>query len=167
MFSQEKGGGNTPPFLCVIIFFMDNVPSILAPRETNQIYEVNGEQYEVLPEVVNEVAAGLLLTWEKLDRPGSVFTKNGEKLMEVFIASWQDLFPRESRRWIEERKMYQLAEKSIREQIKQHSGRSLASIPLYIYKLMKLFFKEDKNFDKEFYLKLIKKFPIFRMANKA
>jgi len=131
------------------------------------LLQVDGQDVEVLPKVVNEAAASILLTWERLGKPRSVFSTNGSKLLQVMIATWRDLYPVESSQWLQERAEHLLSEMSIKDQIKGHTGRSLASIPLYLHKLMKLFFKDDILLDRAYYMKLVKLFPMFRMANKV
>lgn len=145
----------------------DSASKILAPKPKNDIVEIGGEEYEVLPDVVNEALIAIMLTWDKLGRPKTVFSESGEKLMQVIIATWQDLYPKESRDWLQARLEYKRDEKSISQQVSSHSGRSLASIPLYIHKIMKAVFKEDTNLDRKYYIKLVKDFPIFQMANKV
>ena len=140
---------------------------LVVPKQTNKFLEINGESIELLPEVLNEMLALLLLSWERCGKPKSVFSTGGEKLMETIIASWIDVFPRESREWVRDREQYKVDEMSIHDQVKTHSGRSLASIPLYIHKMMKAFFTDDKEQDRKYYMKLVGKFPQFRMANKV
>jgi hypothetical protein len=136
-------------------------------RPTNTEFEIDGEVNVVLPEEVNEVMASLMVKWEITGRPSSVFSKAGEELMRTIVATWQDLYPTDSQEWLEMRNEYKKNEMSLRDQVKSHSGRSLASIPLYIHKLMDLFFKDDKPKDRKYYQKLVKKFPMFQMANKV
>ena len=133
----------------------------------NKNVSIDGEDYEVLPEVVNEALAAILFTWDTLGRPKTVFSDAGEKLMTVIISTWRDLYPRESDDWIEARKEYKLHEKTLREQVRSHSGRSLASIPLYIYKIMKQIFTDDKVQDSKYYQRLVKRYNIFQMANRV
>ena len=140
--------------------------SIKIPRQQNQVFEIDGETVEILPEVLNEGLAYLMLSWERAGRPKSVFSDGGQKLMDTIISSWKDIYPKESRDWLRAREEYQSTELSIKDQIKTHSGRSLASIPLYIHKMMKAFFKDDTNLDRDYYIRLVKLYPIFRMANK-
>ena len=140
---------------------------ILAPKDLNKNISIKGQDYEILPDTVNEALMSLMLAWERLGQPKTVFSESGNKLMQVIIATWRDLYPKESQDWLKLRAEYQFSEKTIKEQVKAHSGRSLASIPLYIHKIMKEVFKEDKVTDREYYKKLVKKFPIFQMANKV
>jgi len=140
---------------------------IVAPKSVNKNISIKGQNYEMIPEVVNEALMSLMLAWERLGQPKSVFSESGNKLMIVIIATWRDLFPKESQDWLDQRAESKFNEKTIHEQVKSQSGRSLASIPLYIHKIMKEVFKEDKVTDREYYKKLVKKFPIFQMANKV
>lgn len=133
----------------------------------NKTLTIGDEQHVVLPDEVNEVFASLMYKWEITGQPKSVFSRGGEELMRTIISSWQDLYPKESEDWLQMRNDYKLDEMSMRDQIKGHTGRSLASIPLYIHKLMQTFFTEDGSTDRKYYMKLVKKFPIFQMANKV
>jgi len=142
---------------------------ILTPKKTNKNIEVDGKSYTMIPEVLSKAMTYMLTTWRRLGKPRTVFSTNGEKMLKVIVATWQDIYPKESKQWIEERSTYQKNEKTLRQQVGSRSGRSLASIPMYIFKVMKVFFTEDplKGMDREFYIKLAKKFPLFRMANKV
>ena len=105
--------------------------------------------------------------WDRLGRPDSPLSKSGEKLMEVIIATWEDTYPTQYKEWQEARKEHLSSEMSIKEQIKGKTGRSLASYPTYVYYLIRSIFPDFKFSERENQLKMVKKYPIFRYANKA
>jgi hypothetical protein len=109
----------------------------------------------------------LVNVWQDLGKPDSPLSPAGEKLMKVIIAVWEDLYPLDARAWYAERLSYQKAELNITEQVHGHTGRSLASYPYPIYQMMKKLFPDFKRSDRKNVLKLIKKFPLLKWANKA
>lgn len=141
--------------------------NILTPRPKTKTIEIEGELYDVIPDVLNEAANYLMIAYKDLGQPTTVFSEAGEKMLKVIFATWQDIFPRESKQWIKNRERYKKSEKSIKEQVKEHTGRNLASIPLYVYKMMGKFFTDDEDQNRDYYLKLAAKFPEFRLANRV
>lgn len=124
-------------------------------------------EYEVIPPQAVASTQILMKMWESLGRPNTPFTPAGTKLMNIIIAIWEDGYPKQAREWYEERRDYQRAEKSITEQVHQHTGRSLASYPLPIYNLIKRLFKGFDPAERKNCMKMVKKWPMFRMANKV
>lgn len=125
------------------------------------------DDYYVVPKEIVAVSKILSDMWDKLGRPNTPLSPQGEKLMNILIASWEDLLPEEAVDWKEKRTQYQVFEKTIHQQVKGRTGRSLASYPMYIYKIMKHLFPEFDATKRQNCFKMIKKWPIFRMANKA
>lgn len=128
---------------------------------------INGETYDIPTKQASAVTNALLKVWERLGKPQTPFSESGEKLMNVIIATWEDTFPIESAAWYQERRDYKNEELSIGQQIRHETGRSLASYPFYIFQVMKIMFPNLKLSDRETNLKMVKKYPIFQMANKA
>lgn len=147
----------------------------LAPAAARQpLYEpssqevtVDGYTYDVPSNQAIVVTDLILRMWEKLGCPEDMFSESGQKLMSVIIATWEDTFPNESAQWYQERKDYQNEELDIRQQVSGNTGRSLASYPYYIYSVMKIVFPKVKFGDRNTVLKLVKHYPMFRMARKA
>lgn len=81
------------------------------------------------------------------------------------ISAWQDLYPIESKLWLEDRREYQETEKPISEQVSKRTGRSLASFPYPLFKMMKTMFPDFKPAERKNCIKMVKKWPMFRMAN--
>lgn len=133
-------------------------------QEPNVI-KIDGEEYEVIPR--ETAAASKILTdlYIKLGRPTTPLSESGEKLMKVMIAVWEDLYPQDARDWYEDRKEYKNAEMSISEQVSKGTGRSLASFPKPIFKMIRALFPEFKH-TRENFIKLVQKYPMFQMANK-
>lgn len=125
------------------------------------------DQYEEIPR--EAVAASKIIVdfHKSLGEPKDPLSKNGEKLMTILISIWEDLYPLEAKLWYDERKEYQKEELSIGEQVNKGTGRSLASVPFPIYQMMKKVFPKYKLSKREDWLTFVKKYPMFRMANKA
>lgn len=128
---------------------------------------LDGEEYIIPTRQGYAISHVISKLWDDLGRPETPFSQSGEKLMEIIITTWEDTFPNQHKEWIEERKKMHSAEISNREKIKKHTGRNLAAYPMYIYKMIKLVFPNFKFNDRENQLKLVKKWPIFRMVKKA
>lgn len=128
--------------------------------------DIDLKEYQVIPADKATAVKVLVDMWERLGKPDSPLTTNGEKLMNVAIATWEDLFPHESSEWIKMRADYQDNELSISEQVSKGTGRSLASYPMYIYRIMEALFPKFKSADRENAMLMARKWPIFRMANK-
>jgi hypothetical protein len=104
---------------------------------------------------------------ERLGSPATPFTQAGEKLMKIIIAVWEDGYPSQARQWYKDRREYKNAEMGITEQVHQRTGRSLASYPEVIYNLTRRLFPGfDPAWPRNNAIKMVKKFPMFQMANK-
>lgn len=128
---------------------------------------IDGETYDIPTRQATAVTSALMQMWERLGKPEDPFSDAGRKLMEVIIATWEDTFPVESAKWYQDRQEYQLEELSIQQQVRHETGRSLASYPYYIFQVMKIMFPSLKLSDRDVNIKMVKKYPIFRMANKV
>ena len=124
---------------------------------------------EIYSEVAREAviaSKGITDAHKALGKPTTPFTDSGQKLMNMIIAVWEDLYPIERKVWFQERGDHLSSEKSITQQVSQKTGRSLASYPYPIYKMMKVVFPEFKAGERKNCIKLVKKWPMFRMVNK-
>src|SRR3990167_6016281 len=131
------------------------------------IGDVDLKEYGVVnPEIVavTKILAGM---WEKLGRPDTPFTESGAKLMEILISSWYDLFPEEAKEWEANRKDYKTTEMTTKQHVKKHTGRSLASYPMYIYKVMKRLFIGFDPTERKNCFKMVKKWPMFQFTNQV
>lgn len=125
------------------------------------------DEYQIISSERIAVTQALSNLWEKFGRPSSPLSKSGKKLVDVLIATWEDLFPEESKIWHEQRKNYKAAELDIKQQIKGHTGRSLASYPMYIHKMLKVLFPEFDHTERKNCIKMVKEWPMFQFANKV
>lgn len=130
-----------------------------------KIFKFNGEEYEEIPQLANAASIIISDMYIKLGQPDDPFSAQGEKMMNLIISVWQDLYPEDAREWFEARKDYQNSEMTTKEQVRQRTGRSLASIPRPIYDIMQKVFKNYKLSHRDDYIKLVRRYPIFRMAN--
>lgn len=128
---------------------------------------MDGEDYEIIrPEAV-QTSKYVVDMWLKLGKPKDPFSDQGKKLVELMIAGWEYCYPFEAREWYEMRKEYQGAEMSIHDQVKQKTGRSLASYPYPIYAMMTAVFKGFDPAERNNCIKMVKEWPMFRFANKV
>jgi len=122
--------------------------------------------YEVLPQLAVIASKVISDMFIRLGQPTDPFSKAGEKMMHILIAVWEDLYPKQAKQWYDDRAEYKKAELSIKSQVQQKTGRSLASFPLPIYHMMRKVFPNYKLNNRDDYIKLVKKYPLFKMANK-
>lgn len=130
--------------------------------------KIDLSEYEEIPKTAVVLSKMLDDVYKQLGRPQSMFSDSGKKMMEVIISSWEDLYPAESRAWYEERKTYQKEELTINEQVAKKSGRSLASIPFYVFQMMRIFFPNERYVlsDRTKAIKFVRKYPMFRWVNR-
>lgn len=122
---------------------------------------------EEVPQILVGASQWAIDAWERLGKPNSPFTDSGERLMKVLIAMWEELYPIDAKEWYESRVEYQNAELSSSEQVRKHTGGSLASIPLPIYRMMMKFFPTTKLngiHGREVCKKLCRRYPMFKMS---
>lgn len=123
--------------------------------------------FEEIPPVSVLASRMLADFYVKQGSPDSPFTKSGAKIVNMIIAIWKDLYPKEVIEWEKERKEYKESEKSIKDQVKQRTGRNLASYPYPIYRLLKVTFPEIKLGERKTCIKFVKKWPMFQLANRV
>ena len=128
---------------------------------------INGEEYEIIPKASSAASRIISDFWVKLGQPPTPFTKNGQKLVDIMIAVWEDLYPVDAKIWYEERKEYQHNELSISQQVQRQTGRSLASYPMPLYQMLKKVFPEVDFGKRDVCIKFVKHWPQFRFANKV
>jgi hypothetical protein len=128
--------------------------------------KVGNETFSEIPKEAVLVSKWLTNVWIDLGRPKTPFTESGQKLMDVIIAAWEDLYPIQVEDWKKSRSDYQLNELSISEQVHRKTGRTLASFPLPIFQMMKRIFPDFKIGERKNTISLAKRWPMFRMANK-
>lgn len=125
------------------------------------------KEFQEVPREALVASRWLTSVWNELGKPPTPLSEAGEKLMKVIIAVWQDLYPLEAKLWFVERLDYQKEELSITQQVHGHTGRSLASYPYPIYQMMKKLFPDFNRGERKNVMKLVRKFPMFRWANRA
>lgn len=132
-----------------------------------KILKIGDEEYEEIPQEANAAARIIADMYIKLGRPQDPFTESGAKMMDIMIAVWEDLYPIDAKLWFEERKEYKNNEMSMTEQVRKHTGRSLASYPLPIYNMMKKVFRGFDPAERKNCMKMVKKWPMFQYANRV
>ena len=128
---------------------------------------LNLKDYQELPPTVTFASKMLAQTWEILGKPEDPLSEAGSKLMYAVIAVWEELYSDDAKKWAEDRKDYKKAELSTREQVAHHTGRSLASYPFPIFQMMKKLFPKFKATERQNCMKMVARFPMFLMANRA
>lgn len=125
------------------------------------------EEYDVIhPQAV--AASNIIVDmWEKLGKPVTPFSKSGAKLMDILISVWHDSYPEQAKEWLSMRKEYQDAELDIQTQVKRKTGRSLASYPYPLFCMIRKVFPKFKPAERNNAIKMVKKWPMFRMAKKV
>jgi hypothetical protein len=128
---------------------------------------IDWSQYEEVPKLSLAASQILVDMHLHLGQPQSPLTPSGQKLMNVIISVWEDLYPKEAKEWTEERSMYKKEELPANVQVRKHTGRSLASFPAPIYHMMKKLFPTFNFTERKNCMKLVKLFPMFQMTNKV
>lgn len=129
--------------------------------------DVNLSDYQTVDPLAVAASKMFADTYKRLGKPTDPFSDAGQKLIDAMIAIWEECYPIDAKTWYAERKRYKHFEKTIHEQVTQHTGRSLASYPLPIYKMMKATFKGFEPAERNNCLKMVKRWPVFQFANKA
>jgi len=124
------------------------------------------EGYEEIPKEAVLASKWLTDLWVKLGRPQTPFTPSGAKLMNVIIAVWEDTYPIQVKAWTDERATYKKEELLITEQVHRQTGRSLASYPMPIFRMMKKVFPNFKVGERKNTIRLVRKWPMFRFCQK-
>lgn len=120
--------------------------------------------YEIVPPQAVVGSKLIAETHERLGRPDTPLSDAGEKMMNVIISYWQDVYPNHYADWTQNKKDYKSVEMSPQEQARKGTGRSLASVPMIVYRLMKKVFPNYKLHNREDWNKFIRKYPIFKMT---
>lgn len=128
---------------------------------------MNNEVYEEVSQDAYAASRIIADMYIKLGRPKDPFSVSGAKMLDIIIAVWQDLYPLQSKMWLEDRKDYKNNELTAREQVRKHTGRSLASYPLPILNIMRRVFRGFDPCERKNCMKIVKKWPIFQMTNKV
>jgi hypothetical protein len=128
--------------------------------------KIGNEEYEKIPEIHVLASYGLVDVWERLGKPDTPLSESGKKMVNAIVAVWEELYPQEAKEWTANRKDYKASELSIQEQVKQRTGRSLASYPFLVYQMMKRVFPNFDLSKRDNCMKLVTAFPMFLMANK-
>lgn len=136
-------------------------------KKTPKGITINGETYDEIPKAALLASKWLTDAWEYLGKPETPFTESGKKLMNLITAIWEDLYPQDAKEWYEARAEHQKNELSISEQVHRHTGRSLASYPMPIFRMMKKIFPTFKLGERKNTMSVVKEWGMFRMANKV
>lgn len=135
------------------------MPHIHKLQGLGEFQEVPKEAYVAADAIVNR--------WEALGKPSTPLTDSGKEMMNFLIKVWEITHPIDYQTFLAERENYQKNEMSLSEQVSKRTGRSLASYPLPIYRMMKKVFKGFDPAERKNCMKMVKLWPMFRMANKV
>lgn len=124
------------------------------------------EEYEIVPPHYVVSSKMIIDLWEKLGKPQNPFSNSGRKVLDFIIEVWKELYPSDYENWLAIRSDYKKSELSIEEQVRKETGRSLASYPMFVYKVMKVVFPNFDPAERKNCMRMAKLYPIFRFANK-
>lgn len=133
-------------------------------KKSVQIGDIVYEEVHPLAATASKVIVDL---WKQLGRPANPFTTSGKKLMDAIIVVWEECYPKDAHEWYAARKQYQDAELTIQEQVKKHTGRSLASYPYAVFAMMNAVFAGFDPTQRENCIKMVAQWPQFRFANRV
>jgi len=129
--------------------------------------KINLQDYEVIPPHLSTLTLYITNLWEGLGKPTDPLSSQGQKLVNFIFDAYEELYPEEYKAWREAIKEYQSAEKSIHEQVKYHTGRSLISYPTWVYHILRKVFPAFNFHKRENAMKMAKTFRQFQVANKV
>lgn len=129
--------------------------------------KIAGEEYDVIDPTAVQASKIIVDMWIVLGKPKDPFSQAGKKVMDLIISVWEDMCPEDRIQWYKDRGLYKSSEKTIQEQVKQKTGRSLASYPYLIFMLMRTVFKGFDPAERKNCMKMVKIWPMFLFANKA
>ncbi|MHA1303086.1 MAG: hypothetical protein ACTSPI_05220 [Candidatus Heimdallarchaeaceae archaeon] len=136
-------------------------------KKAPKVFKMPDGEYDIIPKEAVMASKMLVDAYIKAGSPQSPFTPSGHKIMNVIIAIWEDLYPIEAKVRHNEIKEHLQAEKTTKEQVFQHTGRSLASYPMPIYQMMKKVFPLFKPAERKNCMKMVKLWPMFKLVNKV
>lgn len=129
------------------------------------VIKLGKDVYDEIPNDSVIASKALYDVWVKLGKPQDPICEQGQRMMKVITSVWEDLYPLEAKCWIEDRKEHLSAEMSIHDQVVKKTGRSLASYPLPIYRMMKKFFPGYDTTQRDHCFEMIRLYPMFRLVN--
>lgn len=122
--------------------------------------------YTIIPPHLSSATQMIVELWDKVGRPTDPLSSSGKKVVHFVFECYKELFPSEFKQWLDERKEYQVHEKSIPEQVRNHTGRSLLSYPYWVFMVLRNVFPHFDFVKRENALKIAACFPQFQIANK-
>jgi hypothetical protein len=128
---------------------------------------LNLEDYDIIPPHLSTLTSFIVEVWQRLGKPTDPLSEAGQKLVNFVFDSYEELYPQEYKAWRESIKEYQLAEKTLTEQVRKHTGRSLISYPYWVFMILKKLFPNFDFVKRENALKIAKTFKQFQVANKV
>jgi hypothetical protein len=142
-------------------------PKTEGAKSDPKVIKLGDEEFEEIPRRAYVASDALVKAWERLGKPKNPFTRAGKELVDAIIKVWKESYPKEANEWYAMRTEYQRAELPISTQVKRKTGRSLASYPYPIYTMMRKLFPNFKPAERKNAIKMVKRWPMFRMANKV
>ncbi len=134
----------------------------------NQVLEIDGEQYEIVPDEARIATEYLLRLKEKLGIPDNAKLegKNTKILSYAFqiYKVWAVLYPEEYREFLKDTEFELKYERPVRDAVKA-GGYSPISYPMRLDRLFKILLPEVKTQDKRFWRPLLRQIPELRRTN--
>lgn len=125
---------------------------------------IGNDVYEEIPKHATVASRVIADMHKQLGEPDTPLSDAGEKMMNILIAIWEDMYGDDVAQWTASRKEYQGAEMTTREQIKHKTGASLASVPFPIYQMMKKVFPQYKLSSRDDWMKFLQRYPMFSLS---
>lgn len=126
--------------------------------------QIGKDVYEEIPSAAVAASRIVADSHNLLGKPEDPLSKAGEKMMNIIVAVYEDLYPKEAMKWHIKMKEYKNEELSTHDQIKGQTGGSLASVPYPVYQMMKKVFPKYKLSARQDWIKFLERYPMFAMS---
>lgn len=128
------------------------MPAISINSDT---FEVPSTEEQLSTEYIHKV-------WLLAGRPTRLTGESGWKVMDSIMQVWGALYPHELQAWKENLVDEQDVERSPHEANKENGGHFPISYPTRVFKLINVYFKQEKLADRKLIKKFIERYPILK-----
>lgn len=130
--------------------------------------DLEADYYLPMNRPIVEAADKLLEFAKKVGYSGEITTERHWQVFEYICRLWKDLYPDDFRTFYDKQQWYKNNQKNIYASNREQGGaqvRHIAEVPLKLYQMTRAVFP-NQVFDKKFTLKLARRMPLFRWADK-
>lgn len=128
------------------------------------VFKLGNEEFEQIPTTAIAASKWLTDIYIKLGRPDDPLSEKGEHMMNAIVNVWEFLDPKSAKQRRASIQEYRDTELDVKEQVKQGTGRNVASLPTPVYHLMGKFFPQFKLDNRDNFMRLTKRYPYFRVT---